>query len=134
MAVTWCMVPEIWSAMDRIFVSFWTLFCKSAKSRACHICVLGCIACLHACMPMWLACLCASVFSVLVCFRASMLGMLICFRAWHAYLLDLLTCLACLHSWCACMHACLLWWNVLYSYVFTYLVCFFVLLALHFNT
>ena len=110
MAVTWCMVPEIWSAMDRIFVSFWTLFCKSAKSRACHACVLGCIACLHACMPMWLACLCASVFSVLVCFRAYVLPCLACL---FAFVLGVLTCLTCLRVWhayilgvLACMRAC----------------------------
>ena len=27
MKIIWCMVPEIWSTTDRIFLSFWTIFC-----------------------------------------------------------------------------------------------------------
>ena len=27
MVLILCMVPEIWSAKDRIFLSFWTIFC-----------------------------------------------------------------------------------------------------------
>ena len=27
MTTIWCMVPEIWSVMDREFLSFWTVFC-----------------------------------------------------------------------------------------------------------
>ena len=27
MTIIWCMVPEIWSIMDWIFLSFWTIFC-----------------------------------------------------------------------------------------------------------
>ena len=27
MTITWCMVPEISSVTDRIFLSFWTIFC-----------------------------------------------------------------------------------------------------------
>ena len=53
-----------------------------------------------------------------------------CLRAWRAYVF------ACLRAWvltclCAyvlgvlvCLRACLLWWNVLFSYVIAYLVCF----------
>ena len=53
-------------------------------------------------------------------------------RALRVYML---ACLACLRAYVlACVRACLLWWNVLFSYVFAYLVCFFVLFALHFNT
>ena len=31
MAIVWCMVPEIWSATDRIFFSFWTIFCPFTR-------------------------------------------------------------------------------------------------------
>ena len=27
MTIIWCMVPEIWSTTDIIFMSFWTMFC-----------------------------------------------------------------------------------------------------------
>ena len=27
MKIIWCMIPEIWSTTDRIFFSFWTIFC-----------------------------------------------------------------------------------------------------------
>ena len=27
MIIIWCMIPDIWSATDRIFLSFWTTFC-----------------------------------------------------------------------------------------------------------
>ena len=27
MKIMWCMIPEIWSATDIIFFSFWTIFC-----------------------------------------------------------------------------------------------------------
>ena len=27
MKIIWCMIPEIWSMTDRIFFSFWTIFC-----------------------------------------------------------------------------------------------------------
>ena len=87
-----------------------------------------------------MACLRAHVLGVLACLRTWPVYVLTCLRAWRAYefaclrawRIYVLTCLACL---CAqvltclvCLHlyvrACLLWWNILFSYVFTYLVCF----------
>ena len=29
----WCSVPEIWSMMDRIFLSFWAIFCPSKNPK-----------------------------------------------------------------------------------------------------
>ena len=84
-----------------------------------------------------LACSCAWRVCVVTCLRdwhASVLDMLACLRA---SVLGVLTCLACLLACVlgvlAGVRACLLWWNVLFSYVFVYLVCFFVLSALYFS-
>ena len=63
---------------------------------------------------------------------AQVLGVLTCLRA---YVLGVLTCLcAYVLGVRVCLRECLLWWNVLFSYVIAYLVCFFVLFALHFKT
>ena len=70
--------------------------------------------------------LCLRVY-VLACSRSLHASVLTCLRAWRVYVLSMLTCLVCLRAW-------LLRWNVLFSYVFAHLVCFFVLFALHFNT
>ena len=78
--------------------------------------VLGVFACFHACM--------------LACVRAYVLSVLACLRAWRAYVLGLLPCF---HAWCACVHACLLWWNVLFSYVFCVLGVFFCLIGFTFQ-
>ena len=95
------------------------VLCAFTCSRAWRVCVLTCLVCLRAYVLACLACLRACL---LVCLPAHMLGVLTCLRAW-----------------CAFVRARLLWWNVLFSYVFAYLVyvhlvCFFVLFPLHFNT
>ena len=70
------------------------------------------------------------------------LGVLACSRAWHAYVLGVLTCLACLR---ACVLTCLACLRAHVLGVLTYLrayvgvlacvsACLFVLFALHFNT
>ena len=33
MTIIWCIVPEIWSAMDIIFCHFWTIFCPFASKQ-----------------------------------------------------------------------------------------------------
>ena len=61
--------------------------------------------------------------SVLVCSRALRASVLACLRAWPDCAL---TCLACLRAYVlgviACVRASFLRWNVLFSYVFAYLV------------
>ena len=110
---------------------------ESAKSRAwrawwAH--VLGVFACLCACILDVLACLRAWRACVLMCLPACVLRCLECLCASILGVLGVLTCLACLRAWCAWGCARLLWWNVLFSYVFAYLVRFFVLFGFHFNT
>ena len=84
---------------------------------------------LRVCWIACLACLRAHVLAVFTCLRACVFGLLTFLRAAILCVLGVLMCLACLHAWCACECACLLWRNVLFSYVFAYLVCFFVLLT-----
>ena len=82
-----------------------------ACSRAWRACVLTYLACLRAYVLTCLACLRVCVFTCLAYLRAYVLGVLMCSGA---YVLGVL----------ASLRACLLWWNILFSYVFTYLVCF----------
>ena len=64
------------------------------------------------------------VLGVLTCSRALCVCVLACSRAWRACVL---TCLACLCAYVlgvfACVRACLLCWNVLFSYVLAVLFC-----------
>ena len=40
MTIIWCMVPEIWSVTDKIFLSFWTIFCPLTPLRTQKIKIL----------------------------------------------------------------------------------------------
>ena len=69
------------------------------------------------------------VLGVLACSRTLRVYVPACSRAWRAWRAYVLTCLVCLRVY---VRAC--YDEVLFSYVFVYLACFFVLFALHFNT
>ena len=78
--------------------------------RKRRVCYIACLVCLR-----------ARVLCVFACLRAHVLGVLTCLHA------CVITCLACLCAYVlgvfACVRACLLWWNVLFSYVLAVLFC-----------
>ena len=69
-----------------------------------------------------MACLRACVLCVFMCLRAYVLSVLLCLLG---YVLGVISVHACLRAWCASAPVCVLvMWNVLFFYVFTYLVFF----------